>query len=202
MSNGANFVLCKRYTPAWRLFNLRFKCMATNLVEVTSEYLATGNVVMNITGDKQVDALSSGRMEIKNLTAAAIAMFMDEGHSIAITNMYDCIQMYNDIQDHLHNHLQASRSAFHKDDLPPIEELRQFEALALEVYKTAKRLEPRASNTGRGTSVFDSFIEMSRRRNLVATNRFLKGQSESGDGNLKPYISIVDDIELNLAELH
>lgn len=200
MTNAQTFVLCKRYTPAWRLFNLRYKCLATHLIEVTTEYLATGNAIMNVTGDKQVDALSSGRMEIKNLTAAAIAMFMDEGHAIAITNMYDCVQIYNDIQDHLHNHLQASRQAFHKDDLPAIEELRQFEALALEVYNTAKRLEPRAKSPN-GSSIFDSFIEMSRRRNLIATNRFLKGQSET-NGEIRPYISIVDDIELNMAELN
>lgn len=198
MAHARKFELCKRHTPAWRLFNLRYKCLATNLIEVTSEYLATGQVVMNVTGDPTVDRLSSGRMEIKNLTAAAIAMFMDEGHSIAITDMYDCVQIYNDIQDHLHNHLQASRQAFHKDDLPPIEELRMFEALALEVYQTAKKLEPKASQVHGG--IFDSFIEMSRRRNLIATNRFLKSQLET-DGKIKPYISIVDDIEVNLAEL-
>lgn len=198
MSNGRKFELCKRYTPAWRLFNLRFKCLATNLIEVTSDYLATGNVIMNVSGDPTVDKLASGRMEIKNLTAAAIAMFMDEGHAIAITDMYDCVQIYNDIQDHLHNHLQASRQAFHKDELAPIEEYRMFEALALEVYQTAKRLEPKAEKLQGG--VFDSFIEMSRRRNLIATNKFLKSQNET-DGQIKPYISIVDDIEANIAEL-
>lgn len=198
MAAPRKFELCKRNTPAWRLFNLRFKCLATNLIEVTSEYLATGQVVMNVSGDPTVDKLASGRMEIKNLTAAAIAMFMDEGHAIAITDMYDCVQIYNDIQDHLHDHLRASRQAFHKDDLPEIEELRMFEALALEVYQTAKRLEPKASQVHGG--IFDSFIEMSRRRNLVATNKFLKAQLET-DGQLKPYISIVDDIEANIAEL-
>lgn len=198
MSNQRKFELCKRYTPAWRLFNLRFKCMATNLVEVTSEYLASGNVIMNVTGDPMVDRLSSGRMEYKNLTAAAIAMFMDEGHAIGITDMYDCVQIYNDIQDHLHNHLQAASQALHKDELPPIEELRMFEALALEVYQTAKRLEPRAETLRGG--IFDSFVQMSRRRNLIATNKFLKAQTEQ-DGQIRPYISIVDDIEVKIAEL-
>lgn len=198
MTQVRQFELCKRHTPAWRLFNLRFKCLATNLIEVTSEYLATGQVIMNVTGDPNVDRLSGGRMEIKNLTAAAIAMFMDEGHAIAITDMYDCVQIYNDIQDHLHNHLRLSRQALHKSELPPIEDLRMFEALALEVYQTAKRLEPKASQVHGG--IFDSFIEMSRRRNLIATNRFLKAQLEH-EGSIRPYISIVDDIEINMAEL-
>lgn len=198
MNNGRQFELCKRYTPAWRLFNLRYKCLATNLTEVTSEYLATGNVIMNVTGDKTVDSLSTGRMEIKIFTAAAIAMLMDEGHAIAITDMYDCVQIYNDIQDHLYDHLENAKRVFHVDDIPPIEELRQFEALALEVYQTAKRLEPRAAQVHGG--VFDSFIEMSRRRNLIATNRFLKTHTEQ-DGKIKPYVSIVDSIEQQMADL-
>lgn len=191
-------VLCKRYTPAWRLFNLRYKCMATSLIEVTTEYLQSGRAVMNVTGDKVVDTLSVGRMEYKILTAAAIAMFMNEGHSIAITQLKDCVQMYADIQDHLHNHLEASKQAMHIDDLPPIEDLRAFEALALEVYRVAKRLEPRPEVK---SSIFDSLVEMSRRRNLVATNKYLHDMNTT-DNQLRPYVSIVDDIERNMAELY
>lgn len=191
-------VLCKRYTPAWRLFNLRYKCAASNLVEVTTEYLASGRAVMNVTGDKIVDTLAAGRMEYRNMTAAAIAMFISEGHPIAITQLKDCVQIYADIQDHLHDHLMAAKSAMHIDDLPPIEDLRAFEALALEVYRTAKKLEPRPEIK---SSIFDNLVEMSRRRNLMATNRSLKAMDES-DGIIKPYISIVDDIERHLAELY
>lgn len=191
-------VLCKRYTPAWRLFNLRYKCAASNLVEVTTEYLASGRAVMNVTGDKIVDTLAAGRMEYRNMTAAAIAMFMAEGHAIAITQLKDCVQMYADIQDHLHDHLMAARAAMHIDDLPPIEDLRAFEALALEVYRTAKKLEPRPEIK---SSIFDNLVEMSRRRNLLATNKSLKAMDET-DGVIKPYISIVDDIERHLAELY
>lgn len=191
-------VLCKRYTPAWRLFNLRYKCAASNLVEVTTEYLASGRAVMNVTGDKLVDTLAAGRMEYRNMTAAAIAMFIAEGHPIAITQLKDCVQMYADIQDHLHDHLMAAKAAMHIDDLPPIEDLRAFEALALEVYRTAKKLEPRPEIK---SSIFDNLVEMSRRRNLLATNRSLKAMDET-DGVIKPYISIVDDIERHLAELY
>lgn len=191
-------VLCKRYTPAWRLFNLRYKCMASNLVEVSTEYLASGRAVMNVTGDKLVDTLAVGRMEYKNMTAAALAMNMAEGHPVAITQLKDCVQMYADIQDHLYDHLQAAKAALHIDDLPPIEDLRAFESLALEVYRVAKKLEPRPDVK---SSIFDNLVEMSRRRNLLATNRHLKALDDR-DGQLKPYVSIVDDIERHLAELY
>lgn len=197
MSNEP-FVLCKRYTPAWRLFNLRYRCMATNLVEVTTEYLSSGNAIMNVSGNKQVDTLATGRMEYKVFTAAAIAMLVNEGHSIAITQLHDCIQMYADIQDHLNIWLQEARMAMHLDDLPPLEDLRAFEALALEVYRVAKRLEPRSEVK---SSIFDAMVEMSRRRNLIATNRFLTSTIEK-DGELKPYVSIVDEIERYMADLY
>lgn len=197
MSNES-FTLCKRYTAAWRLFNLRFKCMASCLTEISTEYLATGNAVMNVTGNKQVDTLAMGRMEYKNFTAAAMAMLMSEGHSFAITQLNDCIQIYADIQDHLNATLEAAKNAFHLDDLPPMEDLRAFESLALEVYRIAKILEPR---TEVRSSVFDAMVAMSRRRNLMATNRFLSSM-QTADGELKPYVSIVDDIERYVAELY
>lgn len=196
--SSESFKLCKRYTPAWRLFNLRYKCMASNLVEVTTDYLSTGKAVMNVTGDKAVDTLSHGRMEYKNFTAAAIAMNMADGNAIAITNLHDCVQMYTDVQDHLHDMLEASKQALHLDDLPPIEDLRAFESLALEVYRVAKRLEPRPEIK---SSIFDSLVEMSRRRNLLATNKYLTGLTET-DNQLRPYISIVDDIERHMAEFY
>lgn len=192
-----SFVLCKRHSPAWRLFNLRYKVMASNLVEVTTEYLADPRSTLNVTGDRLVDTLASGRMEYKNMTAAALAMNMSEGHTIAITNLNDCVQMYSDIQDHLHDHLQAAKQALHIDDLPPIEDLRAFEALALVVYRVAKKLEPRPDLK---SNVFDAFVEMSRRRNLIATNKSLSAMDDR-DGQLKPYVSIVDTIERYVAEI-
>lgn len=193
-----SIVLCKRHTPAWRLFNLRYKVMASNLVEVTTEYLASGKAYMNVTGDRLVDTLAAGRMEYKNMTAAALAMNIAEGHTVAITQLADCVQMYADIQDHLHDHLQAAKQALHVDDLPPIEDLRAFEALALVVYRVAKKLEPRPELK---SNIFDNLVEMSRRRNLMATNKSLRAMDDR-DGQLKPYLSIVDDIELKLAELY
>lgn len=196
--SGEPFKMCKRYTPAWRLFNLRYKCMASCLTEVTTEYLASGKAIMNVTGNKQVDTLAMGRMEYKNFTAAALAMLMSDGHSFAITNLNDCIQMYADIQDHLNDMLQAAKQAFHLSDLPPVEDLRAFESLALEVYRVAKRLEPRAEVR---SSIFDSFVEMSRRRNLMATNKYVTSL-DARENELRPYVSIVDDIERYMAELY
>lgn len=196
--SGEPFKLCTRYTPAWRLFNLRYKCMATNLVEVSTDYLTSGKAIMNVTGNKTVDNLATGRMEYKNFTAAAIAMLLGDGHAVAITQLNDCIQIYADIQDHLHNMLIAAKQALHLNDVPPIEDLRAFEALALEVYRVAKRLEPRPEVK---SSIFDALVDMSRRRNLVSTNKFLTGLTEK-DNELRPYVSIVDDIERHIAEFY
>ncbi|MBW6072684.1 hypothetical protein KZ856_37545, partial [Pseudomonas aeruginosa] len=77
-----------------------------------------------------------------------------------------------------------------------IEDLRLFEALAIEVYELAKKLEPREDVR---SQIFDSLVAMNRRRNLASTNKWLQARSEV-EGKLKPYVSIVDQIERYIVE--
>lgn len=189
--------LCTRFTAAWRLFNLRYECMASPLIKVSTDYLATGNYHSNVTGDRNVDKLANGRLDKTYLNAAAIAMFVGEGHAIGLIRVQDCVQMFHDIQEHLNDWKDQCNFATHAGMFPEIEELRLFENLALEVYQHAQRLEPR---TEVRSALFDSLLNMNRRRNLVSTNKWIKARTESGD-EIRPYVSIVDEIERFVAEL-
>lgn len=189
--------LCTRYTAAWRLFNLRFECMASPLIKVSTEYLATGQHIINITGDRDVDKLANGRMDKTRLPAAAIAMFIGEGHSLGLINVKDCVQVFHDVQEHLNDWRDQCRFAMHAGEFPEIEELRLFENLALEVYQHAQKLEPRTEHR---SALFDSLLNMNRRRNLVSTNKWLQQRTQDGS-EIKPYVSIVDEIERFVAEL-
>lgn len=189
--------LCKRYTAAWRLFNLRYECMSSSITQVTTNYLATGNHIVNITGDYQIDKLMPGRYDKTRLSAAAIAMFLAEGNAVGLIHIKDCIQIYHDIQEHLNDWLDQCRFAMHADEFPEIMELRLFENLALEVYEHSQKLEPR---TEARSALFESLLNMNRRRNLVSTNKWLKQRTNEGSV-IKPYISIVDEIERFVAEI-
>lgn len=189
--------LCTRYTPAWRLFNLRFECMASPLIRVGTDFLASGRYHSNVTGCREVDAGANGRMDKTKLNAAAIAMFIAEGHAIGLIHVKDCVQIYHDVQEHLNDWRDQCRFALHASEFPEIEELRMFENLALEMYIHAQKLSPR---TEQHSALFDSLLNMNRRRNLTATNKWMKLRTHEGE-EIKPYISIVDEIERFISEI-
>lgn len=189
--------LCTRYTAAWRLFNLRFECMASPLIRYTTEYLQSGYYIQNVTGDREVDKGATGRFDKTRLTAAAIAMFIGDGHSIGLINVKDCVQIYHDVQEHLNDWRDQCNYAAHAGEFPEIEELQMFENLALEMYEHAQRLEPR---TEQRSALFDSLLNMNRRRNLISTNKWMRERTHDGQ-EIKPYVSIVADIERFVAEI-
>lgn len=189
--------LCTRYTAAWRLFNLPYECMASPLIRVTTDYLANKEYITNVTGDREVDKLAYGRMDKTRLNAAAIAMFIGDGHAIGLIHVKDCVQIYHDVQEHLNDWRDQCNFSMHAGEFPEIEELQLFENLALEMYEHAQRLEPRTEHR---SALFDSLLNMNRRRNLIATNKWLHDRTQDGQ-EIKPYISIVADIERFVAEI-
>lgn len=189
--------ICTRNTAAWRLFHLRYEVMASPLIRVSTRMLETGRHHYNITGNKEVDKLANGRFDKTYLNAAAITMLMAEGHTIGLIHLNDCVQIYHDVQEHIQDWRNQCGYATHPDMFPPIEDLRGFESLALEVYEHAQRLEPR---TEVRSALFDNLLNMNRRRNLTSTNKWLRDRTQDGS-EIKPYVSLVDEIERTVAEL-
>lgn len=189
--------ICTRETAAWRLFHLRYEVMASPLIRVSTHRLERGDYHSNVTGDREVDKLAKGRMDKTYLTAAAITMLMAEGHTIGLIKIQDCVQIYHDVQEHLSDWRGQCHFATHINQFPPLEDLRAFEGLALDVYHHAQKLEPR---TEVRSALFDNILNMNRRRNLTATNKWLRDRTQDG-GEIKPYVSMVDEIERFVAEL-
>lgn len=190
--------LINRYTPAWRLFNLKYKVKVPKVSAYTPEYLRSNALAS--TGDKGLDSLMSSSLIDTRHSAAGLAMLMDQGYAFGLFDLKDCIQIYSDVQNHLLDWKDQTNGLTHPADFPPIEELRAFEALAIEVYVIAKKLEPKPQVR---SNILDNLINLNRGRNLVATNRWLADRSRDPSQNgLKPYESIVDSIEAYLAEYY
>lgn len=188
--------LCDRYTAAWRLFHLQFDCMAPEMSAYGPEYLRKN--YMNVSGNRGVDKLRLNQMQRVRLTPAAMAMYMAEGQPVGLVYYHDCVQIYADVQKHISDWRDQCSGMTHASAFPAMEELRMFEALALEVHVLAKKLEPKEDLQSR---VFDELISMSRRRNLTGTNKWLRQKAEREAGVLKPYVSVVDEIERYVVEL-
>lgn len=187
--------LITRNTAAWRIWNLRFHVKIPTLAQYSAEYLRTNYV--GISGDRNLDKLRMNQLVDVKQTCAGLAMIIDEGHAFAITNRWDCVQMYSDIQEHFRNWLDMTYGGYPPDAFPPIDDLRLLERVALEMHSEAQRLSPKDREIA--SRIFDGIARMNRRRNLVASDKQARERMMQG-GQLKPYNSMVDQIERYILE--
>lgn len=182
--------LNKKNTPAWRIWHLQYNVVVPAMASYSAEYIRKN--AFNVTGDRKVDKLRLHEKEVVRQTVAGMALIMNEGHAIGLRNYKDCVQIYYDIQAHLGNWHDLTLAGTSVSAFPPLEELRLLEGLAIEVYHSAMSLEPRADNQSK---IFDSIIQMNMRRNSIATRKYLNNRVTNHTNTIKPYRSLVDDIE-------
>lgn len=178
-------------TAAWRLWNLRYQVMVPQLAMYSAEYIRKNGI--GVSGDKQTDRGRLNMLVAVNQTVAGLALIFNEGHPFSIPYHDDCVQIYADIQEHLRTWRDATYSGVHPDSFPPLDDLRLFEAIAVEVYATAQRLEPQKEEAR--SFIFERIMRLNQRRNLTAANAYLRKRSQDEDGQLTPYVSLVDQIE-------
>jgi len=185
----------KPYTAAYRLFHFKYEMRIPQIFMYGTEYLEKNGY--HVSGDGALDQLRLMEPSVMRQTPAGLAMLHDEGAPIDFVNERDAVEVYEDIQEHLHDWERIAVGGIHPDDAPSIEEFRQFEAVAMVLYSTSKFYEP-DENTG--DLMRDKLMMMNRRRNPVRTERYLRDKITNDKGELKPYVSIVDRIEKALVE--
>lgn len=186
--------LITRNTAAWRLFNLRYIVLLPVAAQYSKEYLANNS--FESTGDVKLDRLRLDLFDQTRVTVAALAMFVTEGYDFDMLNYQDCVQIFHDIQTHLNDWLLQTRTYIRVEDIPPIEDFRAFESIAITIYAHALRLEPKATVA---SEIFNNLVSMNRSRNLTATNKWLNERNKT-KGELNPYISVVDQLERFVVE--
>lgn len=187
--------IVSRYTAAWRIWNLRFHVKMPALAQYSTEYLRNNSI--NVSGDKKLDKLRMNDMVDVQHTCAGIALLIAEGHAITIVNRWDCVQMYSDIQEHFRNWLDMTYGGYPSSAFPPIDDLRLLEAVALEMHAEAQRLDPKDREIA--SRIFEGIERMNRRRNLIGAHKAARERVQA-NGVVKPYNSIVDQIEKYVLE--
>lgn len=183
----------KKNTAAWRLFHIKYEVSVPQLFMYGKPYLEKHGY--HVSGDNTLDNERLMEPTRVRQTVAGMALLHDEGAPVEIINHRDSVDIYDDIQEHLRNWERLANQGIHPDDLPPIEDLRMFESVAMELHQTAKHYEP---NEVTGNVLRDRLMSMNRRRNPVRTERYLRQKIQDEKGELKPYVSIVDNIEKRL----
>jgi len=182
--------LVTRNTAAWRIWNLRFHVQIPMLAQYSAEYLRKNPI--NISGDRKLDKLRLNQLVDVKQTCAGLAMIVSEGYTFSISNRWDCVQMYADIQEHFRNWLDMTYGGYPSDAFPPIDDLRLLETLALEMHAEAQRLDPKDRELA--SRIFDGIERLNRRRNLVGAEKAARGRSMQGN-QIKAYNSMVNQIE-------
>lgn len=187
-----------RKTAAYRLFHWKYQVRIPRSLMESSEYTAA--VGYHVTGDAMVDAMQSTSVLTMNQTAAGLAILHAQGAPIddfTFLTPNDAALVYTDIQEHLQDWKQVTYQGVHPDACPPLEDFRQFEAVAMALYRTAKFYEPDEAS---GNELRDRIMMLNRSRNRVGTERYLRERLAGEGGMLKPYVSLVDAIETQLLE--
>lgn len=180
----------KRKTAAFRLFHYRYEMRIPQMFMYGPNYIEKHGY--HVSGDAALDRLRLSTPNVVKQTPAALAVLHADGCPIDLVNPRDAVPIYEDIQEHLTDWARLAAQGIHPADAPPLEEFRQLEAVAMELYRSAKHYEPKET---RGDLLRDRLMDMNRRRNPARTESYLRSKITDSKGNLKPYVSIVDRIE-------
>lgn len=183
----------QNHSAAYRLFHYKYEVRLPALFMYGPEYLKKHGY--RVSGEAGLDHLRLRELIVVRQTPAGMALLHNEGASIDFLDHRDSVQVYQDIQEHLMDWERMVQQWVHPDDVPPIEEFRMFEAIAMAIYETAKFYQP---DERYGDTLRDALMAMNRRRNPTGTERYLRNKITTEQGTLKPYVSIVDRIEREL----
>lgn len=183
----------KTHTAAFRLFHFRYEMMIPRMFFYHQNYL--DKVGYHVTGDSILDQEMLTVPQRVMQTPAALAIFHSQGCPIEIVNPKDSVTIYDDIREHLVDWERKVIQGCHPDDVPPLEELRMLETVAMEFYRLAKHYDPVETT---GDELRDRLMDLNRRRNPGRVEKLMRTRLYNEQGDLKPYVSIVDRIEKEL----
>ena len=179
-------------TAAWRLWHIQYNVYIPRSLMSTREY--NDKVGYHVTGDPGVDSAMNNALMLQRQTGAGIAVLYRDGAPLetVFQNPKDRIPLYRDIQEHLINWREQIFNNVHPGALPPLSDFRMLEAVARGIHPyVAKANQAMAPES----DIRDRLLAMNQRRNPNFNASLAKKQFQTEDGHIKPYVSIVDDIE-------
>jgi aspartate aminotransferase-like enzyme len=148
-----------------------------------------------VTGDGKLDRERLSTVEVMRQTPAGLAMLHAQGAVVDFVNPRDTVDVYEDIQEHLRDWEAMVVAGCHIDDVPPIEEFRMLEDVAIAIHSIAKYFQPRETSRN---LVRERIHAMNMRRSSVSS--YITAKQKEEKAHEKPYVSIVDRIERRLQE--
>lgn len=177
-------------TAARHIFRQRYRVYIPRSFMYGSEYIR--KVGYHSTGNTLVDQMSIKDLTIMNQTIAGWAILHHQGAELILADEKDAIPIYKAIQQHLRDWLDFSRLNLHPDFCPPVDDFRALEAIAMYYHIRVQELEPIPQTH---STLKNALLGMNRGASYRSTTRTQRGIDTD---EIKPYVSMVDDIEKNL----
>jgi hypothetical protein len=122
-------------SAAYKLFHNRYHCITAQANLYSKEYLKISGTLT--TGDKACDAaMATSSVQIW-LTPAAMAVFLNDGATFALIDPTQSVEIYETINEHLQDWKRHLTLELNTTNVP-FQDLRWFEALAVEIFQIAR----------------------------------------------------------------
>lgn len=120
---------------AYKLFHRYFKCYMPQFHLYSEEYIE--KVGIPTSGDRVIDRELANAPVLCQLTAAEMATHLANGANLTLENPKDSVVLYQLVSEHLTNWQHIVNDPLDHTE-PPLEDLKKFDELASELYKTAR----------------------------------------------------------------
>lgn len=182
-----------RETAAYRLWHRKYQVRIPRSLMYGPEYV--NKVGIHVTGDYNVDSAGVNELMTMWQTGAGLALLYRDGADIESPNTFvhkaDKVPLYEDIQRHLLDWRTFAYSGIHPDSAPPISDFRMLEAVAIAIHYDVQKMRPTVQSS---SALQEAIMGLNRRRNLGVVDALNRKKVEE-EGQIKPYVSIVDDLE-------
>lgn len=122
-------------TPAWKIFNKRFKCRVPFLHTMSVDYIE--NFGIPTSGDERFDQEIKNELSDRMLTIVEMVNYFSSGVNVEVDKISDTKEIYELISDHLTAWKDRLSASFHTRNAP-IEDLIKMDEFATAVYKYAR----------------------------------------------------------------
>lgn len=174
-------------SAANHLFTQRYQAVIPRSFMFGEEYIR--KVGYGSTNDPHVDRMQASSLVNVQQTIAGLAYLYCQGAEPLLADETDCVPIYKAIIKHLSDWRDFSYQGLNPEYCPPMIDFQAFERLAVYYHYRVQELEPVAQSNSK---LRDAVLNMNR-GGMRSVNR-----APQDELNIKPFVSIADDIERNL----
>lgn len=176
-------------SAANHLFHQRYQAVIPRSFMFGEKYIA--KVGYGSTNDPHVDRMQASSLVNVQQTIAGLAYLHCQGAEPLLADENDCVPIYKAIIQHLSDWRDFSYQGLNPDYCPPMVDFYAFERLAIYYHYKVQESTPIAQSNSK---LRDAILNMNR----GGSSPVSRNSQNTDESQIKPFVSIANDIEKNL----